>query len=79
MEKTLAVINQLEKEGIIGCYAIGGAVAATRYVEPVSERERVIGVAHATNLSRHFQDTIRQSTAKTGTCSIILGRESSNH
>jgi len=37
MEKTLAVINQLEKEGIIGRYAIGGAVAATRYVEPISE------------------------------------------
>jgi len=35
MEKTLAVINQLEQEGIIGRYAIGGAVAATRYVEPV--------------------------------------------
>ncbi len=30
MEKTLAVINQLEKEGIIGRYAIGGAVVATR-------------------------------------------------
>jgi hypothetical protein len=35
MEKTLAVINQLEKEGLIGRYAIGGAVAATRYIEPV--------------------------------------------
>jgi hypothetical protein len=35
MEKTLAVINQLEQEGIIGRYAIGGAIAATRYTEPV--------------------------------------------
>jgi hypothetical protein len=35
MEKTLAVINQLEQEGIIGRYAIGGAVAATRYIEPI--------------------------------------------
>jgi hypothetical protein len=35
MEKTLAVINQLEREGIIGRYAIGGAVAATRYIEPI--------------------------------------------
>ena len=35
MERTLAVINQLEQEGIIGRYAIGGAVAATRYIEPV--------------------------------------------
>lgn len=35
MEKTLAVINQLEREGVIGRYAIGGAVAATRYIEPI--------------------------------------------
>lgn len=35
MEKTLAVINELEREGRIGRYAIGGAVAATRYVEPI--------------------------------------------
>ena len=35
MEKTLAVINQLEQEGLIGRYAIGGAIAATRYIEPV--------------------------------------------
>jgi hypothetical protein len=34
MEKTLAVINKLEQEGIIGRYVIGGAVAATRYIEP---------------------------------------------
>jgi len=35
MEKTLAVINELEREGLIGRYAIGGAVAATRYIEPI--------------------------------------------
>jgi hypothetical protein len=35
MEKTLAVLNQLEQQGIIGRYAVGGAVAATRYIEPV--------------------------------------------
>ena len=35
MEETLAVINQLEQEGIIGRYAIGGAIAATRYIEPI--------------------------------------------
>lgn len=28
MEKTLAVINELEREDLIGRYAIGGAVAA---------------------------------------------------
>ena len=35
MEKTLAVINLLEQENLIGRYAIGGAVAATRYIEPI--------------------------------------------
>ena len=35
MEKTLAVINKLEQQGLIGRYAIGGAVAATRYIEPI--------------------------------------------
>jgi len=35
MEETLAIINQLEQAGIIGRYAIGGAVAATRYMEPI--------------------------------------------
>ncbi len=29
------VINKLENKGLIGRYAIGGAVAATRYIEPV--------------------------------------------
>jgi hypothetical protein len=35
MEKTLAVINQLEQEGLVERYAIGGAIAATRYIEPI--------------------------------------------
>jgi len=35
VKETLAVINQLEQEGIIGRYAIGGAIAATRYIEPI--------------------------------------------
>lgn len=35
MERTLAVINRMENEGIIDRYAIGGAVAATFYIEPV--------------------------------------------
>ncbi|HCX89586.1 MAG: hypothetical protein COW04_06760 [Deltaproteobacteria bacterium CG12_big_fil_rev_8_21_14_0_65_43_10] len=35
MENTLAVINKLEQEGLIGPYAIGGAIAATRFIEPI--------------------------------------------
>ncbi len=35
MERTLAIINLMQSEGIIKHYAIGGAVAATFYIEPV--------------------------------------------
>jgi len=34
MDKTLRVINSLESEGIIGRYAIGGAVGLLFYTEP---------------------------------------------
>ena len=34
MEKTLRVINRMETDGVIGRYAIGGAVAAIFYIEP---------------------------------------------
>lgn len=34
MKATLQVINQMQADGVIGQYAIGGAVAATFYLEP---------------------------------------------
>lgn len=34
MEETLKVLNRMESEGVIGRYAIGGAVAASYYAEP---------------------------------------------
>ena len=36
MEKTLQVLNRMEADGVVRRYAIGGAIAATFYVEPVS-------------------------------------------
>lgn len=36
MEETLKVINQMQSDGVIGKYAIGGAVGATFYLEPTS-------------------------------------------
>ncbi|CAN5406284.1 hypothetical protein BH10CYA1_BH10CYA1_00990 [soil metagenome] len=36
MDETLAVINTLEAEGVIGKYAIGGAVALLFYAEPTT-------------------------------------------
>jgi len=34
MKATLQVINQMQADGVIGQYAIGGAVGATFYLEP---------------------------------------------
>ena len=36
MRETLEVINQMQADGIIGPYAIGGAVGATYFLEPVA-------------------------------------------
>lgn len=33
-KETLAVINQMQADGVIGKYATGGAVGATLYLEP---------------------------------------------
>ena len=35
MEKTIRVIEEITRRGIIRAYAIGGGVAATYYIEPV--------------------------------------------
>jgi hypothetical protein len=36
MKATLAAINQMQADGVIGKYAIGGAVGATFYLEPAA-------------------------------------------
>src|SRR3954469_8700043 len=36
MKQTLVIIEQLHADGIIGPYAIGGAVGAAFYLEPVA-------------------------------------------
>lgn len=36
MKATLQIINQMQADGVIGQYAIGGAVGATFYLEPVA-------------------------------------------
>src|SRR2546425_5075931 len=35
MEKTLQVLNEMEQAGVFSRYAIGGAMAATFYAEPL--------------------------------------------
>jgi hypothetical protein len=36
MKETIEVINQMQADGVIGRYAIGGAVGATFYLEPIA-------------------------------------------
>jgi hypothetical protein len=36
MKATLQVINQMQTDGVIGQYAIGGAIGATFYLEPTA-------------------------------------------
>jgi hypothetical protein len=36
MKETLAIVQQLHADGIIGLYAVGGAVGAAFYLEPVA-------------------------------------------
>lgn len=36
MKETLEIINQMQRDGVIGRYAIGGAVGATFYLEPAA-------------------------------------------
>jgi hypothetical protein len=36
MKATLRVVNQMQADGVISRYAIGGAIGATFYLEPTS-------------------------------------------
>ncbi|MGA2353775.1 MAG: hypothetical protein ABSG02_04715 [Terriglobales bacterium] len=45
MKATLEVINQMQADGVIGEYAIGGAVGATFYLEPSATLDVDIFVA----------------------------------
>jgi hypothetical protein len=45
MERIFAVINQMEADGIIGRYAIGGAVGSIFWLEPVTTKDVDVFVA----------------------------------
>ena len=51
VERALAVINRLEAEGVFGRYAIGGAMAAIFYTEPVATFDLDIFIAFAPSRS----------------------------
>ena len=48
IQEVLTAINQMQSDGIIGRYAIGGAVGATFYLEPVATLDVDIFVAFRT-------------------------------
>lgn len=39
MEKIFAIINQMETDGVIGRYAIGGAVGSIFWLEPITTKD----------------------------------------
>lgn len=53
MKKTLEVINELNKEGLVKDYAIGGAVAALKWVEPFFTRDLDIFIIPITKPGAH--------------------------
>jgi len=51
MRETLEMINQMQTDGVIGEYAIGGAVGATFYLEPSATEDVDITVSGSSLLS----------------------------
>jgi len=51
MKATLEIINRMQADGVIGQYAIGGAVGATFYLEPVATLDVDIFVSLPTTSS----------------------------
>ena len=49
MKATLEAINQMQADGVIGKYAIGGAVGATFYLEPAATVDLDIFVTFPTS------------------------------
>jgi hypothetical protein len=49
MKQTIEVLNQMAVDKIIASYAIGGAIAAFRYIEPASTDDLDILVSIDTN------------------------------
>jgi hypothetical protein len=79
MEKTLQVLNSLEAAGVISRYAIGGAMAATFYTEPVLTFDLDIfvvlpeGRAGLLTLAPLYEELQRRGYAEEGECVNIEG------
>jgi hypothetical protein len=79
MEKTLQVLNTLERDGTVRRYAIGGAMAATFYAEPVLtfDLEIFVLLSRATGalitLAPLYDDLRRRGYTDKGECVLIEG------
>lgn len=79
MKQTLKILNDLEREGVIGRYAIGGAMAATFYVEPILTFDLDIFVVlpHSPGglllLDRLYEALHTRGYAEDGECVMIEG------
>ena len=81
MEKTLQALNALERDGIVRLYAIGDAMAATFYTEPVLTFDLDIFVllpeaqaaGRLLTLSPLYDDLRRRGYAEEGECVLIEG------
>jgi hypothetical protein len=79
MEATLKVLNELESDGVISRYAIGGAVGAIFYMEPFLTFDLDVFVllpqtaGGLLTLSPIYEDLKRRGCAEEADCVLIEG------
>ncbi|MBA5867432.1 MAG: hypothetical protein GDA67_12145 [Nitrospira sp. CR1.3] len=79
MERTLQILNELERDGVLGRYAIGGAMGATFYIEPLLTFDLDIFVllpestGTVLTLSRLYEALRARGYAEEGECVVIEG------
>jgi hypothetical protein len=79
MKRTLQVLNELERDGVVERYAIGGAMAATFYVEPLLTFDLDVFVilpqnaAHLLSLAPLYEALRAHGYVEEGECVLIEG------
>jgi hypothetical protein len=77
MKRTLQVLNELERGGVVERYAIGGAMGATFYVEPLLTFDLDVfvilqqGVAGLLSLAPLYEALRARSYTEDGECVLI--------
>jgi len=75
MKDTFRVLNEMCVDGVIGTYAIGGAVGATFYLEPFATLDLDVFILFGTATSPATQPRANQST---NTCFRAATRRRAN-